>query len=258
MQQHPEQAPQPSPGFEQHSHVSLDATRGAIGLPGVSLHDSDPDISELLEAIDPYIVAQVELILAGSPDSASRIERDEFAQRVRINLWHALQGKNIRNIKGYARSIVHNELVNFLRGREPPLPLPTTEDGELLDGNILVTPCEGMADPASEVEQQEAVAQRASEAAAAISTLPPRQKAAITASLHEHLDNLILVVDSFRQFDINIEAARWPEEEDEKRLLKASLSAARRSVARSMDLDLKLYKQKGATFFHRGRDKSSF
>jgi len=102
------------------------------------------------------------------------------------------------------------------------------------------------------------VAQRASEAAAAISTLPPRQKAAITASLHEHLDNLILVVDSFRQFDINIEAARWPEEEDEKRLLKASLSAARRSVARSMDLDLKLYKQKGATFFHRGRDKSSF
>jgi|SRR5215472_2265862 len=250
--------PKQDPELEQHRSTLIQSFTVSSSLSGLSPHDSDPDISELLEAIDPYIVAQVELILAGSPDSASRIERDEFAQRVRINLWHALQGKNIRNIKGYARSIVHNELVNFLRGREPPLPLPTTEDGELLDGNILVTPCEGMADPASEVEQQEAVAQRASEAAAAISTLPPRQKAAITASLHEHLDNLILVVDSFRQFDINIEAARWPEEEDEKRLLKASLSAARRSVARSMDLDLKLYKQKGATFFHRGRDKSSF
>src|SRR5258707_5362453 len=87
-------------------------------------------------------------------------------------------------------------------------------------------------------------------AAAAISTLPPRQKDAMTALLHERLDNLILVVDSFKEFDMDIEAARWPAEEDEKRLRKASISAARRSVARSMNIDLKLYKEKGASFFH--------
>jgi len=219
---------------------------------GMSPYDSDPDVSELLEHIDPYIVAQVEMILAGSPDIAPRVERDELAQRVRINLWHALQERPIRNIKAYVRRIVHNEFVNLLRGREPPLPLPTTEDGELWEGNILVTPGEGMADPASEVEEQEAVAQRASEAAAAISMLPPRQKDAMTASLHERLDNLIPVVDSFKQFDIDIKAGRWPEEEDEKRLLSASISAARRSIARSMDVDLKLYKQKGASYFHLG------
>ena len=89
----------------------------------------------------------------------------------------------------------------------------------------------------------------ADEAAAAISSLPPRQKDAMTALLHERLDNLILVVDSFRQFDMDIAAARWPENEDEKRLLKSSISAARRSVARSMDLDLKLFKLKGASYF---------
>ena len=111
--------------------------------------------------------------------------------------------------------------------------------------------------PESELEQKETVVYLADEAAAAISSLPPRQKAAMTALLHERLDNLILVVDSFRHFDMDIAATRWPEEEDEKRLLKASLSAARRSVARSMDIDLKLYKQKGAAFFHRGRDISS-
>ena len=216
---------------------------------GMSPHDSDPNISELLEQFDPYIVAQVEMILAGSPDIAPRVERDELAQRVRINFWHGLQENNIRNIKAYVRRIVHNEFVNLLRGREPPLPLPLTEDGELWEGNILVTPGEGMADPALEVEEQEAVAQCTSEAAAAISTLPPRQKDAITALLHERLDNLILVVDSFRQFDIDIEASPWPEEEDEKRLLKASLSAARHSLARHMDVDLKLYKQKGVSYF---------
>ena len=219
---------------------------------GMSPYDSDPSVEEILEHIDPYIVAQVEMILAGSPDIAPRVERDELAQRVRINLWHALQEKNIRNIKAYTRRIVHNEFVNLLRGREPPLPLPMTEDGELWEGNILVTPGEGMADPAFEVEEQEAVAQCTSEAAAAISTLPPRQKDAITALLHERLDNLILAVDSFRQFDIDIEASQWPEEEDEKRLLKASISAARRNVARLLDVDLKLYKQKGTSYFSSG------
>jgi DNA-directed RNA polymerase specialized sigma24 family protein len=217
---------------------------------GLSPYDSDSDIEELLERIDPYIVAQVEKILAGSPDIAPRMERDELAQRVRINLWYALQERPIWNIKAYIRRIVHNEFVNVLRGREPPLPLPVTEDGELLEGDILVTPGAGMADPAYEVEEQEAVANCAEKTAAAISTLPPRQKDAMTALLYERLDNLILVVDSFKQFDVDIAAARWPAEENEKRLRKASISAARRSVARSMDIDLKLYKQKGASFFH--------
>jgi len=216
---------------------------------GTSPYDSDPDVSELLEHIDPYIVAQVEKILAGSPDIAPRLERDELAQRTRINLWCALQERPIRNIKAYVRRIVHNEFVNVLRGREPPLPLPTTEDGELLDCTMLGSSGENTLTPESELEQKETVTPLADEAAAAISSLPPRQKDAMTALLHERLDNLILVVDSFRQFDMDIAAARWPENEDEKRLLKSSISAARRSVARSMDLDLKLFKLKGASYF---------
>jgi DNA-directed RNA polymerase specialized sigma24 family protein len=250
MQQHSGHDPRQPLGVEQHLPVSLDITRGTIGLPGVGPDDSDPPVEELLEQNDPYIVAQVEKILAGSPDIAPHMERDELAQRVRINLWRALQERPIRNIKAYIRRIVHNEFVNVLRGREPPLPLPVTEDGEMLEGNILVTPGEGMADPAFEVEEQEAVANCAEKAAATISTLPPRQKAAMTALLYERLDNLILVVDSFKQFNVDIEAARWPAEEDEKRLCKASISAARRSVARSINMDLKLYKEKGVSFFH--------
>jgi DNA-directed RNA polymerase specialized sigma24 family protein len=250
MQQHPEHDPQQPLGFEQHLPVSLDPTRGTIGLPGVGPDDSDPDIEELLEQVDSFIVAQVEKILAGRPDIAPRMERDELAQRVRINLWRALQERPIRNIKAYIGRIVHNEFVNVLRGREPPLPLPESEDGEMLEDNILVTPGEGMADPAFEVEEQEAVANCAEKVAAAISTLPPRQKDAMTALLHERLDNLILAVDLFKQFNMDIEAARWPAEEDEKRLRKASISAARRSVARTMNIDMKLYKEKGASFFH--------
>jgi DNA-directed RNA polymerase specialized sigma24 family protein len=249
MQQHQENVPPPLE-LGQQLPSPLDTTRGTIGPPGVGPDDSDPPVEEILKHIDPYLVAQVGKILAGSPDIAPRMERDELAQRVRINLWYALQGRSINNLKAYVRRIVHNEFVNVLRGREPPLPLPVTEDGEMLEGNILVTSGEGVADPAFEVEEQEAVANCAEKAAAAISTLPPRQKDAMTALLHERLDNLILVVDSFKEFDMDIEAARWPAEEDEKRLRKASISAARRSVARSMNIDLKLYKEKGASFFH--------
>jgi len=243
-------SPKQDPEFEQHHSALMQSVTVSSSPSGLSPYDSDPDIEELLEQIDSYIVAQVENILAGSPDIAPRMERDELAQRVRINLWYALQERPIRNIKAYVRRIVHNEFVNVLRGREPPLPLPMTEDGGMLEGNILVTPGEGVADPAFEVEEQEAVANCAEKAAAAISTLPPRQKAAMSALLYERLDNLILVVDPFKQFDMDIEAAWWPAEEDEKRLLKSSISAARRSIARSMDIDLKLYKKKGASFFH--------
>lgn len=228
---------------------------------GMSPYDSDPDIEEILEAIDPYMVDQVEKIVGRNSYIAHPelldLEKAELAQKVRINLWYALQERPIRNIKAYTRRIVHNEFVNVLRGREPPLPLPMTEDGEMLEDNILVTPGEGMADPALEVEEQEAVANCAEKVAAAISTLPPRQKDAMTALLHERLDNLIQVVDSFKEFDMDIAAARWPAEEGEKRLLKASISAARRSVARSMNIDLKLCKKKGASFFHLKWDKSS-
>ncbi len=256
MSQPRETYPIRDPEFEQQHSALMQSFTVSSSLSGLSPYDSDPSVEEILDQIDPYIVAQVEKIIGRNPYITHRelldLEKAELAQIVRINLWHALQEKNIRNIKAYVRRIVHNEFVNLLRGREPPLPLPTTEDGELWEGNILVTPGEGMADPASEVEEQEAVAQRASEAAAAISMLPPRQKDAMTASLHERLDNLIPVVDSFKQFDIDIKAGRWPEEEDEKRLLSASISAARRSIGRSMDVDLKLYKQKGASYFHLG------
>ena len=242
--------PKQDPGFEQHHSASMQSVNVSSSQSGLSPYDSDPDVEEILEQVDPHIVAQVEKILGGSPDIAPRMERDELAQRVRINLWYALQGRSINNLKAYVKRMVHNEYVNIVRGREPPLPLPMTEDGGMLEGNILVTPGEGVADPAFEVEEQEAVANCAEKAAAAISTLPPRQKDAMTALLHERLDNLILVVDSFKEFDMDIEAARWPAEEGEKRLLKASISAARRSVARSMNIDLKLYKKKGASFFH--------
>src|SRR5258708_7832515 len=249
MQQHQENVSLPLE-FGQQLPSSLDTTRGTIGLLGVGPDDSDPPVEEILEHIDPYIIAQVEKILAGSPDIAPRMERDELAQRVRINLWHSQQARPIRNIKAYVRRIVHNEFVNVLRGREPPLPLPMTEDGELLECTMPGSSGEDMLTPESELEQKETVIYLADEAAAAISTLPPRQKDAMTALLYERLDNLILVVDSFKQFDMDIEAARWPAEEDEKRLLKSSISAARRSVARSLDVDQKLYKKKGASFFH--------
>ncbi len=242
--------PKQDPEFEQHHSALMQSVTVSSSPSGLSPNDSDPDVSEILEQVDPYIVAQVEKILAGSPDIAPRMERDELAQRVRINLWRALQVRPIRNIKAYVRRIVHNEFVNVLRGREPPLPLPMTEDGELLECTMPGSSGEDMLTPESELEQKETVIYLADEAAAAISTLPPRQKDAMTALLYERLDNLILVVDSFKQFDMDIEAARWPAEEDEKRLLKSSISAARRSVARSLDVDQKLYKKKGASFFH--------
>ncbi len=129
------------------------------------------------------------------------------------------------------------------------MPLPETEDGELCESKLLTTLCEGMSNPETELEQKEAAIHRADKVAVAISSLPPRQKNAMECSLHERLDNLILFVDSFKLHGLNIEAASWPAEEDEKRLLKASVSTARSNIARALNMDLAHYERKGASYF---------
>ncbi len=220
---------------------------------GMSPYDSNPDVEEILEQVDAYIVDQVEKIISRNPYIARPelldLEKAELAQKVRINLWHALQEKSIKNLKAYISRIVHNELVNIVRGREPPLPLPMFEDGELREGDILIIPGEGMATPEFEIEQKEIVAACAEKVAAAISTLPPRQKNAMECSLYEQWDDFQQFKDTFKLHGVNVEETQWPAGRAEKHLLKASISAARRSIARCMNVDLALYKQKGASYF---------
>ena len=219
---------------------------------GVSEDDSDPTPEEILVRYDHFIVALVEKMARRSSNIARPevldLEIDEIVQRVRIKFWNALQSKHIEYHQAYIRTIVRNEFNDIPRKRKPPLPLLTDEDGELYIGDgvdAMITESEGMGNPADEVEASENLDGLMNCAATAVSRLSPRQQRSIGCLLNEQIDARMPLIKAFEKHDIDIEAQVWPEDETDKKLLKASLSAARHRIAEFLDVDLGSYRRRG-------------
>jgi DNA-directed RNA polymerase specialized sigma24 family protein len=200
-----------------------------LNLPGSSAYDSDAD--EILEQYDAYIVALVQKKIPRNcvRDEVLHDEIDELAQNVRIKLWQALRKKRINNPKAYIRSIVYTEVIDIVRQRPLTLPLPLTEEGELYQGNLVVTPSQGMLDPAYEVEQEGAIKELLKKTAEAVLKLPPQQQRAMICSLKDQVDDILLCLDVLRNY-VDIEVPNWPAKGNELRSLRTSLSIARKKL----------------------------
>lgn len=201
-------------------------------LLGPSAYDSDSVVDEILEQHDTYIVdlARKKVPRNVVPPEMLRDEIDELVQKVRLKLWLSLQKKCIINLKAYIRSIVYTEVIDMVRQYKLTFPLPLDEDGELYQGNVMVTPSEGLQDPGYGVEQEEMIGDYMTEAVEAVLKLPPRQQHAMICSLKDRIDDVLPLIDALRNHSINIEELNWPEEKDELRRLRASLSIARKKL----------------------------
>ncbi len=218
-------------------------------LRGVSEEDSDPDVEEILARFEPDIVALVQKMARRSSNIARPevldLEIDEITQRVRIKFWKALEAKEIEHHKAYIRTIVSNEFNDLGRKRKAPLPLPTDEDGELYMGNVLLSESEGLADPAVEFGKEEAMNDLMELTAHVVTDLPPRMQRAMICHLKEQVDTGIQLIEAFEKREVNINAIRWPDDKADTKRLKASLSPARRIIARRVGLNLQVYKKWG-------------
>jgi DNA-directed RNA polymerase specialized sigma24 family protein len=218
-------------------------------LSGVSEEDSDPDIEEILARFDTYIVALVQNMARRSSNIARPevldLEIDEITQRVRIKFWKALEAKEIDHHKAYIRTIVSNEFNDLGRKRKAPLPLPTDEDGELYMGKVLLSESQGLADPATEFEKEEAMDDLMELTALVVTNLPPRMQRSMICQLKEQVDNGIRLIEAFEKYKVNINVIRWPDDKADTKRLKASISPARRIIARRVGLNLMVYKKWG-------------
>lgn len=223
-------------------------------LQGVYEDDSDPTPEEILAQYDSYIVALVEKMARRSSNIARPevldLEIDEIVQRVRIKFWNALQSKHIEHHQAYIRAIVRNEFNDISRKRKPPMPLLTNEDGELYMGDRVdatITENTEMTDPADAFEACENLDELLNCTASAVSRLSPRQQRSIGCLLNEQIDERMPLIQAFEKHNIDIEAQVWPEDETDKKLLKASLSAARHRIAEFLGVKLDNYKKIGLT-----------
>jgi len=181
----------------------------------------------ILRDVDGYVIMQahklIDLHVRRRYEWTNTLDVDELAQRARIKLWKALERNNdIVHLYSYIRHIVYSEFIDMQRQQKHYLPL-FIEESDLLESS---------ADPASEFMQRVENATFLHSVARAVVALPPRQRLAMLCMLRDRVDDLVQLRAIFRLYNIDVDAARWPSEKAERRLLLASLSVARQKLAK--------------------------
>jgi hypothetical protein len=190
-------------------------------------------VSAFLEEYDVYIqsLVQTQFPFAIFTADVVDLEIDEMVQLIRIKLWLILQNRPILHPKAYIKQTVRTMKIDKTRKRRH-FPLPVSDDGELCSGNLLITPGNGMRDPAYEVDAQEVDPDTLKCIADGIEALPSRQQYALMCRLKDNIDDALVLVDSLQNLDVDPETVHWPDDDDdgEKMRLKASLSVARKKL----------------------------
>jgi len=185
----------------------------------------------LLRRFDDYIKAQVKKTMSQHPclthQEVKDLEVDEIIQRVRVKFWRTLEKGHIRYPLAYLKTIIYSEIIDSHRRQKITQILPTGESEEYHE--ILT-----VSDPADEVIQRMDVASLLNKVVPLVLQLPPRQQLAMICQLQDQVDDLVQLVEAFKQYRVDIETFQWPEGKAEKQLLRASLSAARRNLARGI------------------------
>jgi DNA-directed RNA polymerase specialized sigma24 family protein len=218
----------------------MNEARCLSGTSTIQAQPKNTDIEATLAQYDSYLIRQVRDLMRLHPDIIRRevldLETDELVQRVRIKFWHALQDKQIEYPKTYIKRIVHSEFIDMVRRLKPHymLELPVDEEGELYQGRMLITPSAGMADPSIEYEEQATASERLQEIVDAILALPARQQRALICDMRDRVDDLAALTRAFKERKANLESWQWPQQKNDKLLLRASLAYARTKVITSM------------------------
>ena len=200
-------------------------------------------------SIEEFFEAYDSLILALAREALDRCigasDCDDLAQEVRISLWRILARQEIIRPVAYIRRAIYNALVDLYRKEKPYQFLSTDDDGELDKGIPMVGVSKEFNNPEQIVEEEETAVEFLSLFVYALALLHTRQRHISVCRVLERVDN----VDELKMFlaqsglDPNVE---MPIAKDDRQLLQASYSAARRNLASVMGVDLAEYaKRKG-------------
>ena len=80
--------------------------------------------------------------------------------------------------------------------------------------------------------------------AMALAKLAPRQQQVMICELYEKIDSTLQLIQVLHKHRVEVKTVDWPEDEADKKLMKASLSPARHKMAESLGFDLETRKKK--------------
>ena len=172
-----------------------------------------------------------------SRDACDQLKQ-EVAQSTRIKMWSALQERKIEHLKAYTMSIVYHEFISIVRQKSRFVQMLTDEMEGLVQNPVRIAQDEMLRDPAAVLERRLDVEERLEAFAKAVQLLPSRQMQAILCSMIEKVDDIISFKKVIEDHHIDIEVFVWPDNEADKKLLKASIQPARKNIARFMGIIL--------------------
>lgn len=188
-----------------------------------------------------YMLAVARYICTG----VSETDLQDIALEALYAFSCSLKKNEIRDPEAYIAQIVRRKFLDYLRRKQRDARLPTVSISTFEDSPDMQIPSpdmEGLIDPANEIDEQMALNDVSNDLAAAIVMLPSRQQRAMICWIVEKAPNPFPLILALKARNIAEIQMHWPQDNDEKRVLQASLPAARQALANFLHIDLSQYK----------------
>lgn len=187
-----------------------------------------------IEAAQYYMKAlATSYISRTSPDLIPFEERpaviEDVTENALIKLWlNTRSPGKIASPKGYAYRTVHSASIDEIRRRKrkPTVSLPLDQDGEVLQGKVLLSVHQGMRDPAAEYELKEFLTEVIDE----VVDLPTKQRYGMICVLKDEIGDTFPLAEIFLAQGIDIGPINWPEDPKELQRLRSLLTVARNKL----------------------------
>lgn len=170
----------------------------------------------------------------------------DIAQEAWVSYSRRSEKGDIDHPEAYIAMIIRNKFRDYIRKEKRRSPLPTislsvlAEYSEVefasLSGHSLINHANALDD---QVEKLDFL----NNLAVVLPKVAPRQRRAIICTLLDKVDDQLQLKQILKSNRIDASEMCWPSNNAEKRLLQASLPAARRTLAYLLNIDLRQFKQ---------------
>jgi RNA polymerase sigma factor (sigma-70 family) len=177
----------------------------------------------------------------------SDADLQDIAQEAWVSYSRRSEKGDIDNPEAYIAKIIRNKFRDYIRKEKRRFPLPTIPLSVLAENpkvDYMSFSGQGLFNPVNALDDQVEKMDFLNNLAFVLPKVAPRQRRAIICTLLDKVDDPLQLEQALKSNHIDVSEMCWPSNNAEKRLLQASLPAARRSLAYLLNIDLFQFKHR--------------
>lgn len=212
-------------------------------LNSSSPYDDDPEDVEQETYGFPYFLAMARSFCRGVTDA----DLQDIAQEAWVSYSRISEKGDIDNPKAYIAKTIRNKFKDHLRKEKQQSHLPIISLSAFADNpdlELAALSHQGLINSTNQLDDQLEKIDFLNNLAVVLSKVAPRQRRVVICTLLDKVDDPLSFKQALKSNHIDASEMCWPSNKAEKRLLQASLPAARRTLARLMHIDLCQYQRR--------------